>query len=333
MKCPGAFVRGAARISLWLGVILMEGRSAAIELESIRKTYRSGSRRRRRAAVEDVSLTVEPSQIFGLLGPNGAGKTTTLKVLLGLIRPDGGQGRVLGGPLGDRKARMKLGFLPEQPYFYGFLTAEKALDLYGRFFGLGTDERKKRSEELLDLVGLARGSHLALDRYSKGMLQRFGIAQALVNDPELVILDEPSSGLDPVGQKELRDILLGLKADGKTLFLSSHQLSEVEQICDTVCIVSGGRTVREGALSGMLAVAGYSTVTVSAREGPGFDALKKVAQNIDIDGDRAVVTVPTDRVYEVIDLARGAGLELISVTPGHRSLEDLFIEAVKEDRG
>ncbi|MBK5092189.1 MAG: ABC transporter ATP-binding protein, partial [Actinobacteria bacterium] len=227
-------------------------KGSAVALENITKYYRSGFSRERKVAVEGLSLEVKSGEIFGLLGPNGAGKTTTLKILLGVIFANEGSGSVLGVQLGDRASHHRLGFLPEQPYFYGFLTAEKGLDLYGKFFGLNREERASRCATLLDMVGLRRGSHLTLDKYSKGMLQRFGIAQALINDPDLVIMDEPSSGLDPVGQKEVRDMLIRLKEGGTTIFLSSHQLSEVEGICDSVSIINRGRSVREGKLSELL---------------------------------------------------------------------------------
>jgi len=205
-----------------------------ITMKNIRKSYGSGLGRTPKVAVADLSLELEKGDILGLLGPNGAGKTTTIKVLLGIVFPEGGEGSLLGKPLGDRSAHRRLGFLPEQPYFYGFLNAEKGLELYGKFFGLDGETIRRRTADLLELVGLQADSHLTLDKYSKGMLQRFGIAQALLNDPELVIMDEPSSGLDPVGQKEVRDVLLQLKSEGRTIFLSSHQLSEVESICDSV---------------------------------------------------------------------------------------------------
>lgn len=302
----------------------------AVQLKDIRKSYRIGLRRERKAAVRDLSLTVDESQIFGLLGPNAAGKTTTLKVLLGLIFPEEGMGSLLGKPLGDRSTRARIGFLPEQPYFYGFLTAEKGLDLYAKFFGLDPEERDRRSCELLERVGLRRGSHLTLDKYSKGMLQRFGIAQALMNDPEMVVMDEPSSGLDPVGQKEVRDILLSLKEEGKTIFLSSHQLSEVENICDAVTIISEGRTVREGKLSELLQVEDLSRVILQGVSPRQLEELEPLARNVERVDARAILDVEKGTVYELLGRAERMGLELVSVAPYRRTLEDLFLEAVKE---
>lgn len=301
----------------------------AVALENITKSYRSGFSRERKAAVEGLSLEVKSGEIFGLLGPNGAGKTTTLKILLGVIFPDHGIGSVLGMPLGDRAMHYRLGFLPEQPYFYGFLTAEKGLDLYGKFFGLKREERASRSAKLLDMVGLRRGSHLTLDKYSKGMLQRFGIAQALINDPELVIMDEPSSGLDPVGQKEVRDILVRLKEDGKTIFLSSHQLSEVENICDSVSIVNRGRPVTQGMLSELLAVEGITKVVLSGASTAASGRFIALARHVEETNGDTVLEVGSNDVYRVLDLARELGLELVSVEPSRQTLEDLFMEAIR----
>lgn len=299
-----------------------------VSLGHVKKSYRTGFSRKRKPAVVDISLVVERGEIFGLLGPNGAGKTTTLKILLGLVRPDGGEGSLLGKPLGDKHSHGRLGFLPEQSYFYGFLTAEKALALYGKFFGMDRHALSSKTMELLDLVGLRLDSHLTLDKYSKGMLQRFGIAQALLNDPELVIMDEPSSGLDPVGQKEVRDILLRLKDEGKTIFLSSHQLSEVENICDSVSIVSRGMTVKEGKLSSLLAVEGMSRVTL---EGAGVvEKFENLATRVVERDGKTVIDVESGSVYHVLDASRELGLPLLSVEPYKRSLEDLFMEAVKE---
>ena len=305
----------------------------AVELENIAKRYRVGLSRKREPAVDSLSLRIESGGIFGLLGPNGAGKTTTLKILLGIVIPDEGGGSVLGKPLGNRSAHHRLGFLPEQPYFYGFLTAEKALDLYGKFFGMNSETRKSRSENLLDMLGLRRGSHLTLDKYSKGMLQRFGIAQALFNDPELVIMDEPSSGLDPVGQKEVRDVLLHLKEEGKTIFLSSHQLSEVENICDSVSIINRGRCVTEGSLSELLQVEDVTRITLEGASTTARRRLEPMSVRLEQSEGVTTVDVESADAYRALDAAREMGMELVSVEPYRRSLEDLFMEAVKETPG
>ncbi|MHB8893814.1 MAG: ABC transporter ATP-binding protein [Candidatus Geothermincolia bacterium] len=300
----------------------------AVTLEHIEKTYRISGSRQKKAAVADLCLDVEYGEIFGLLGPNGAGKTTTLKVMLGLVFPQGGTGTLLGKRLGDRAAHNRLGFLPEQSYFYSFLTAEKGLALYGRFFNLDRASQKKKSAELLDLVGLPRDSHLTLDKYSKGMLQRFGIAQALINDPELVILDEPSSGLDPVGQKEVRDILLDLKEQGKTIFLSSHQLSEVENICDSVSIMNGGRSAKEGKLSDLLTAKGLTRIVLRGNEPPAESFPE--AKSVDHDNGLTTLEVESEDTYAALEAARSLGLEIVSVEPFRRSLEDIFLETIQE---
>lgn len=302
----------------------------AIALSRIRKTYRIGLSREHKTAIEELSLEVKAGQIFGLLGPNGAGKTTTLKVLLGFVFPDEGQGTMLGRPIGDRAAHEKIGFLPEQPYFYNYLKAEKALDLYGKFFGLSRDLRKAKAGELLDLVGLGRNSHLTLEKYSKGMLQRFGIAQALLNDPELVIMDEPSSGLDPVGQKEVRDILLHLKDQGKTIFLSSHQLSEVENICDSVSIINRGRSVMEGNLSDILVSKDTVKVVLKGDASRGLDELKKLSVHLEAKDDIIELESTRTNLYDLLDAARRSNMELISSEPSRRSLEDIFLELVQD---
>ncbi|MEZ4467203.1 MAG: ABC transporter ATP-binding protein [bacterium] len=203
-------------------------------------------------AVRGVSLRVEPGEIFGFLGPNGAGKTTTIKMLMGLIRPTSGTASILGRPLGDREARARLGFLPEHPYFYDYLKPIEFLDFYGRLFRIDARERRRRAEALVDRVGLRHAVNRPLRKFSKGMVQRIGIAQALINDPDLVVLDEPMSGLDPMGRKDVRDLIFALKEQGKTVFFSSHILQDVEALCDRVAIMARGRLRSIGPLHTLL---------------------------------------------------------------------------------
>ncbi|HEX8951936.1 MAG TPA: ABC transporter ATP-binding protein, partial [Polyangia bacterium] len=193
---------------------------AIVEAEHLQKTFALGFFRKRVRAVDDVSFTVEKNEIFGFLGPNGAGKTTTLKMLMGLIFPTRGQARIFGRPITERAVKQRLGFLPENPYFYDYLSGAELLDLMGHLFGLSRAERRRRARTLLERVGLGRAGELALRKYSKGMLQRLGIAQALINEPELIVLDEPMSGLDPIGRKEIRDLIVELKHEGKTVLFS-----------------------------------------------------------------------------------------------------------------
>jgi len=236
-----------------------------ISVEHLTKRYRNpiGGR----AALNDLTLEVPPGEIYGFLGPNGAGKTTTIKLLLGLIAPTAGGGTVLGAPLGSVAARRRLGFLPESPYFCEYLRGDELLDYYGRLFGLADRVRRERVERLLRQVGLWESRRLVVRKYSRGMLQRLGLAQALINDPDLVILDEPAGGLDPIGRREMRDILLRLREHGKTVFLSSHILAEVEMVCDRVAILALGHLVAVGRIADLLPESREMELTVHGVDG------------------------------------------------------------------
>jgi ABC-2 type transport system ATP-binding protein len=280
-----------------------------VEAEHLQKTFALGFFRTKVRAVDDVSFTVGENEIFGFLGPNGAGKTTTLKMLMGLIFPSSGSAKLFGRPVGDRAAKRRLGFLPENPYFYDYLSGEELLDLMGRLFGLDGAERKKRAGVLLERVGLARAGSRALRKYSKGMVQRLGIAQALINNPELVVLDEPMSGLDPIGRKEIRDLIVELKREGKTVLFSTHILSDVELICDRVAMLVGGRMRDVGPLAQLLSPRLLHTELVVQKDGA-VEALR-LPPNADV--DRAVRE------------ALAAGKHVVSITPRKESLEDLFV--------
>ena len=217
-----------------------------IAVEKLSKEFKTGVRLKRVRAVVDATFEVRPGEVFGFVGPNGAGKTTTIRTLMGLIRPSSGRCLVFGQPVPSRQARARLGFLPETPYFYDYLTVGELLDLAGRLFGLPHGVRKKRADELIEKVGLTRARTQPLKKFSKGMLQRAGLAQALMNDPELVVLDEPMSGLDPIGRKEVRDLILELRDQGKTVFFSTHILSDVEAITDRVAIIVKGELREHG---------------------------------------------------------------------------------------
>jgi ABC-2 type transport system ATP-binding protein len=224
-----------------------EQRVEAISVQGLTKTYASGwPWRAPIVALTNLALSVERGEIYGFLGPNGAGKTTTLKILLGLMSATSGRAYVLGQPAGHVETRAKIGFLPESPYFYDYLTAEEFLGFYGRLAGLERSMIHRRVAELLELVGLADARTRQLRKFSKGMLQRVGLAQALIHDPELIILDEPMSGLDPIGRKQVRDLILGLRERGKTVFFSSHIISDVEVLCDRVGIVVKGKLLASG---------------------------------------------------------------------------------------
>src|SRR5262245_61729163 len=226
----------------------------AIRTEALTKHYKVGFwRPRPYLALDSLSLRVNQGEVFGFLGPNGAGKTTTLKLLMQLIYPTSGRAEILGRPVGDSAVRRLIGYLPENPYFYDYLTAEELLEYFAGLFGYEKSERRSRARRLLDEVGIGAERRLQLRKFSKGMLQRVGIAQALVNDPSVVFLDEPMSGLDPLGRRAIRELILSLRDKGCTVFFSSHVLSDAEALCSRVAILAGGRLVAEGPLSELLA--------------------------------------------------------------------------------
>ncbi len=225
---------------------------SAITVKDLCKEYRVGFLRTKVRVLSELSLRVDQGELYGYLGPNGAGKTTTFKLLMGLARPTSGEVRLLGQPLGDTGTKQQIGFLPEQPYFYEYLTGRELLNFYGQLVGLRRSERKERVEKLARRLRIESSLDLPLRKYSKGMLQRIGLVQALLNDPKLVLLDEPMSGLDPIGRREVRDLLLELKEEGKTVFFSSHVIPDVEMVCDRVGILVGGRLVVQGPLGEML---------------------------------------------------------------------------------
>src|ERR1700704_6676358 len=226
----------------------------ALSTHELTKDYAVGFwRKRPYRALDRLTLNVEPGEVFGFLGPNGAGKTTTLKLLMQLVFPTSGRAEILGRPLGDLAVKRRIGYLPENPYFYDYLTAEELLMYFGALFGYDAGERRRRAARLLDQVGIAGERRLQLRKFSKGMLQRVGIAQALLNDPDVVIFDEPMSGLDPLGRRDVRALILSLRDRGCTVFFSSHVLSDAEALCSRVAILAKGRLVTSGTLADMLA--------------------------------------------------------------------------------
>lgn len=213
---------------------------AVIEIRNLSKIYRDFWGRKKVQAVKSLSLDVQKGEVFGLLGPNGSGKTTTMKMLLGLLFPTSGEMKILGKPASDVSKNEKIGYLPEESYLYRFLNADETLDFYGRLFKMSAADRIRRSDELIELVGLAKARRRQLKEYSKGMTRRIGLAQALINDPDLVLLDEPTSGLDPIGTREMKDLILRLKAQGKTVVMCSHQLADVQDVCDRIAVLFQG---------------------------------------------------------------------------------------------
>jgi len=302
----------------------------ALLIEHARKDYGRAAGGRREA-VSDVSLRVSRGAIHGLLGPNGAGKTTTLKMLLGLVRPSGGRFEILGVPSNKPGARARLGFLPEQPYFPTQLTASEAMMLYGRLTGLSRERIAKQTSELLDRVGLDGRQKTLLSKFSRGMLQRLGLAQALLGDPEVLVLDEPASGLDPVGQRDIRNLMTGLRDSGATILLSSHQLSEVEAVSDEVTILNRGRVAALGHIDDLLSVAGQTSVRVIG-DGELPSSVADVVCDVAVSGRTQVFSVPDEQIRAVVDAIDDAGWRISAIQPKRASLEDYFA-ALLNDSG
>jgi len=310
------------------------GSEPVIRTYRLNKIYRSGFRLRTVHALVDLDLEVERGEIFGFLGPNGAGKTTLIKIVMGLARATSGEVAVLGRPARDAQAKARIGFLPESPYFYEYLTAAEFLQLSARLSGLGPAEAKERVHQLLRLVRMEDAAAVQMKGFSRGMLQRVGIAQALVADPELVVLDEPMGGLDPVGRKEFRDIIVNLRERGKTVFFSTHILSDVEMICDRVGIIIGGKLVNVGVLSEILSDDVESIeVTVAGVSGKLRKVLERVARHAIESGDSMLLTVRNEEdVEKVMAIAREGQLRVTAIVPRRKTLEDYFMAQVREAR-
>ncbi|MFQ5877315.1 MAG: ABC transporter ATP-binding protein [Acidobacteriota bacterium] len=301
---------------------------SVLELCGVSKSYRTHLSLRKYWILRDLSLAVREGEIFGFIGTNGAGKTTTIKLALGLIFPDAGSIRLFGRDAGDVEVRRRIGFLPENPYLYDYLTGSEFLDFHARLFGMGAAERRRRVRELLERVGLGNRGDRQLRHYSKGMLQRIGLAQALINDPELVILDEPMSGLDPIGRREVRDIILELKANGRTVFFSTHILSDTEMICDRVGVLVRGSLRAVGRIDDLV---GHDVrFWEIALRGLAPDRLP-CGRLVSRGEDHLLVQADSPReLRRILSELSGDGATLISVTPARQSLEDLLL---KEARG
>ena len=300
----------------------------AIETQGLRKLYGDN------IAVGGLTLQVQQGEVFGFLGPNGAGKTTSIKMLLGLVAPSAGSARLLGEPLGSRSVRARIGFLPEHFRFHDWLNANEFLTLHGELYGMAKERLRPRIKELLDLVGLAPFEHKLLRTYSKGMLQRIGLAQALLNEPLLVFLDEPTSGLDPIGRRLVRDIIRDLRLKGVTVFLNSHMLSEVEITCDRVAFIKQGEVLYTSQLKSL--IDGETSVTIRCSEAAPaiLSGLEQLGKNVRADGDTITLTVSEESALPAITrYLVDQGLDVYAITPQRLSLEDLFIKVIGTDGG
>jgi ABC-2 type transport system ATP-binding protein len=299
---------------------------AAIEILGLEKTYQVGFwRKRPKRALQPLHLTVEQGEIFGFLGPNGAGKTTTLKLLMGLVFPTAGSARILGRDWTDPDIKAQIGFLPEQPYFYDYLTAHELLDYYGQLSGVPAKNRKQRIGDVLHRVGLNDVTGVQLRKFSKGMLQRAGIAQAILHDPKIVFFDEPMSGLDPMGRREVRELMEQLKQEGKTVFFSTHILSDAEALCDRVAIIHKGELKGVGKVADLTStVQGKVDLVWQGTQVPA--SMKALGAECHVSGDTVRAVIPETQQDAAIDALRRERLRLISITPVRISLEQYFVE-------
>jgi ABC-2 type transport system ATP-binding protein len=307
---------------------------AAIRIDELTKDYSIGFwRKRPYRALDRLSLQIEPGEVFGFLGPNGAGKTTTLKLLMQLIFPSSGRAEILGQPIGDVSTRQRIGYLPENPHFYDYLTAEELLTYFARLFGFGASDRRRRVGAILDRVGIGAERRLQLRKFSKGMIQRVGIAQALLNDPEVVFLDEPMSGLDPLGRRDVRQLILDLRDQGRTVFFSSHILADAEALCSRVAVVAKGRLAASGRLTEILAfeVHGWELVVSNLEPEVLARIAPSVRRTVEISPGRYALELALDPPPErlLADLI-ATGASLVSLNPLRDTLEDFFVRRVAE---
>jgi ABC-2 type transport system ATP-binding protein len=278
----------------------------AVQIEGITKTFPVPLRRQRVMAVKNLSLSVQPGEVYGLLGPNGCGKSTTLKILLGLVTPNSGRTLIFGKDSREYRSRRDVGFLPENPYFYKFLTAAETLAFYGKICGLSGKTLATRIDELIELVGLRDARDRRVGGFSKGMLQRIGLAQALIQDPGLVVLDEPTAGVDPAGSHQIRDLILDLKKRGKTVLLTSHLLEQVQEICDRVGIMARGEMIREGSLDDLVRVKNQTEFVIE--------------------------NAPPELASQIQNLVAQSPTRLVATRQPERSLESVFLELTSGDR-
>jgi len=304
----------------------------AIEIENLTKDYPFGFLHlKKKRSLEGLTMQVDDGEVFGFLGPNGAGKSTTIKLLMSLIFPTAGTARILGKPISDIGMHRDIGYLPEQPYFYDYLTAAELLDYFARFFDLKAGDRRERVERMLKKVGLETAKKIQLRKYSKGMLQRVGLAQAILHDPKVVILDEPMSGLDPLGRREVRDIILELKREGRTILFSTHILSDAEMLCDRVGVIVGGKLRGVGAPDEIVGVKAHAMEILFEYAGGGTES-SGLLSGATRTGNRYRLQVEEGQLYATLEQLRGTGAKILSVTQVKASLEEYFMHLVAADR-
>jgi ABC-2 type transport system ATP-binding protein len=305
--------------------------SLAIEIENLSKEYPFGFLHlKKKKSLEDLTMQVQNGEVFGFLGPNGAGKSTTIKLLMRLIFPTAGTARILGKSIEDVAMHQNIGYLPEQPYFYDYLTAAELLDYFARFHGLTAADRQERVQRMLKKVGLDTAKKIQLRKYSKGMLQRAGLSQAILHDPQVVVLDEPMSGLDPLGRREVRDIILELKKEGRTVLFSTHILSDAEMLCDRVGVIVGGKLRGVGTPGEMVGIASSGMEILFELASPElrFPLVEKAVKT----GETYRVHLDESELYPALDQLKAAGARILSVSQLKPTLEDFFMNLVDADR-
>jgi ABC-2 type transport system ATP-binding protein len=303
--------------------------ATVVKIENLHKSFKLGFIPKKKKILKGISLSVEEGEIFGYLGPNGAGKTTTLKCILDLIHPDMGKIEIFGHSHHSPQARERIGFLPENPYFYDYLSASEFLHFYGQLSQMKKKEEKAQVQKLLQLVGLEQSANLQLRKFSRGMLQRIGLAQALLNDPSLVFLDEPLGGLDPLGRKEIRDIIVQLKNEGKTVFLSSHILQDIEMICDRVAILVNGQILNQGKLQDLISEKILFTEIVLS--GLKEKELESFGECVSVHSGRTLLKIfDEENIEKALEFVHSHKGRIHSLIPRTETLEDLFVGMVKQ---
>jgi ABC-2 type transport system ATP-binding protein len=302
------------------------GSGLALQVEGLQKSFRSGKNLKQIPVLKGVDLRVEYGQIYGFLGANGAGKSTTIKIMMDILKPSDGKIKVLGEPLGSRKAKEKIGFLPERPVFYEHLNARELLEFYGQCFGLKKADLKEKIQSLLDRVGLKGKEDLPIRKFSKGMVQRIGIAQALINDPDLVVLDEPLSGLDPVGRKDLRDIIVEIASEGKTVFFSSHIIQDIESICSHVSFIDSGRMVFEGPIGDLIDQHSVGFEIQVPKDTADLEDELPISKHLVRGNDRILFCADEASKNECLKALVDKGISVEAVQKQRKSLEELFFK-------